>query len=134
MHQSMANQIRAVYNNELPDTSKNSLILYWLILYALRVGVYSVLNMAPGSITFQRDMIMNLPFVVDLNNIRKRRQCLVDKNNDGENAKLTDYNYSVREWILIRNDTYTILSKLEERYITPYQIVQVHVNGTLAIH
>ena len=88
MHQSMANQIRAVYNNNPPGTSDEARVLVDSLLanvmYALRVGVHSVLNMAPGSIAFHRDMIMNLPFVVDLKNIKERRQCLVDKNNDRE--------------------------------------------------
>ena len=101
------------------------------MIYALRLGVHSVLSMAPGYIAFQRDMIMNLSFIVDLQNIQEQRQCLVDKNNDRENTKRIDYNYHVGEWILIRKDTY--LDKLEERNLGPYQVIQVQVNGILTI-
>ena len=83
MHQSMANQVRSVLNENPPNTSEEARTvvdsLLGNVMYALRVGVHSVLNMAPGSIAFQRDMIMNLPFIVDLNNIKHRRQLLVDK-------------------------------------------------------
>ena len=137
MHQSMANQIRAVYYENPPDDIQKARetidSLLSNVLYALRVGVHSVLNMSPGSIAFQRDMIMSLSFIVDLDRIQDHRQCVVDKNNDKENAKRIDYNYHVGEWILIRKDTYKTLSKLEERYLGPYQVVQVHVNGTLTI-
>ena len=137
MHQSMANQIPSMCNVNPPTTSEGARELVDSLLanvvYALRVGVHSVLNMAPGSIAFQRDMIMNLPFIVDLNNIKERRQCLVDKNNNIENSKRIDYNYHVGEWILIRKDTYKMLNKLEPRYLGPYRITQIHVNGTVTI-
>ena len=55
------------------------------------------------------------------------------KNNDRENSKRIDYNYHVGEWILIRNDTYKVLNKMEPRYSGPYQIIQTHVNGTVTI-
>ena len=42
------------------------------VVYALRVGVHSVLNLAPGAIAFHRDMIMNLPLVMDLNSLRNK--------------------------------------------------------------
>ena len=44
-----------------------------------------------------------------------------------------DYNYKVGQKVLIRKDTYKTLGKLEQRYIGPYLIVMVHVNGTLTI-
>ena len=39
----------------------------------------------------------------------------------------------VGDWILIRKDTYKLLGKMEERFVGPYQVVQVHVNGTVTI-
>ena len=47
--------------------------------------------------------------------------------------KRIDFNYKSGQWILIRKDTYKTLGKLEERYVGPYVIVAVHVNGTLTI-
>ena len=56
MPQSMANQIRSIYNNDPPRTIEDARFvidsLLANVIYALRVGVHSVLNMAPGSIAF----------------------------------------------------------------------------------
>lgn len=57
----------------------------------------------------------------------------IDVNNEIENSKRTCYYYQVGEWVLIRKDTFKILSKLEERFIWPYTIVQTHVSRTVTI-
>ena len=44
-----------------------------------------------------------------------------------------DFNYKVGQKVLIGKDTYKTLGKLKQRYIGPYLIVMVHVNGTLTI-
>ena len=102
-------------------------------MYALRTGVHSVLNEAPGTIAFHRDMTLNIPFIVDLNNMQMRRQCMVDKYNVRENTKRIDYNYEVGDMVLIRKDTYKMLSKMDERFIGSYPILKIHVNGTVII-
>ena len=103
------------------------------VMYALRTGVHSVLNEAPGTIAFHRDMMLNIPFIVDLNNMQMRRQRMVDKYNVRENTKRIDYNYEVGDMVLIRKDTYKMLSKMDERFIGPYPILRIHVNGTVTI-
>jgi len=137
MHQSMGNQLRSLLRQH-PPTSREQAVeaidsMLASVVYALRVGVHSVLDMAPGAIAFHRDMVMNLPLVVDLNGLRNKRQLIVDRNNVRENMKRIDYHYKVGQWILIRKDTYKTLGKMEERYVGPYLITEVHVNGTLTI-
>ena len=137
MHQSMANQMRTMRIENPPQDDREARMMVDTLLanvmYALRTGVHSVLNEAPGTIAFHRDMILNLPFIVDLNNMRMRRQRMVDKYNVRENMKRIDYNYEIGDLILIRKDTYKILSKMDERFIGPYPILKVHVNGTVTI-
>ena len=128
MHQAMANQLRSINQARMViDT------LLANVIYSLRTGVHSVLEASPGEIAFQRDMIHNVPFIVDLHNLQHRRQRLVDRYNVRENSKRIDYNYMVGDWIMIRKDTYKILSKMDERFVGPFQIMQVHVNGTVTI-
>ena len=79
-------------------------------------------------------MILNLPFVVDLNNLRARRQEIVDRSNRRENDNRVDYNYQVGNWVLVIADSYRTTSKLDIRFEGPFQITQVHVfNGTVTI-
>ena len=85
------------------------------------------MNASPGALAFQRNMILNLPFVVDLNNLRARRQEIVDRSNRRENDNRIDYNYQVGNWVLV------IAGKLDIRFEGPFQITQIHVNGTVTI-
>ena len=137
MHQSMGNQLRSLIRQDPPKSVQEAAeaidSMLASIVYALRVGVHSVLDSAPGSIAFQRDMILNIPFIVDLTKLRDKRQLIVNRNNARENMSRIDYNYKVGQWVLIRKDTYKILGKLEERYIGPYLVVMIHVNGTLTV-
>ncbi|GFH49184.1 hypothetical protein CTEN210_05660 [Chaetoceros tenuissimus] len=91
------------------------------------------MNASPGALAFQRNMILNLPFIVDLNNLRARRQEIVDRSNQRENDNRIDYNYQVGNWVLVIADSYRTTSKLDVRFEGPFQIMQVHVNGNVTI-
>ncbi|GFH49197.1 hypothetical protein CTEN210_05673 [Chaetoceros tenuissimus] len=137
IHQTMLNQIRSLIRQNPPnDINQANHVIDILLantVYALRTSLHSSLNASPGALAFQRDMILNIPFIADLNNIRNRRQEIVNRSNDRENANRLDYNYQVGDWILIRSDAHQVVQKLEERWFGPFQITQVHVNGNVTI-
>ncbi|GFH61911.1 hypothetical protein CTEN210_18387 [Chaetoceros tenuissimus] len=137
IHQTMLNQIRSLLRQNPPnDINQANHVIDTLLantVYALRTSLHSSLNASPGALAFQRDMILNMPFIADLNNIRNRRQEIVNRSNDRENANRLDYNYQVGDWILIRSDAHQVVQKLEERWFGPFQITQVHVNGNVTI-
>lgn len=137
IHQTMLNQIRSLLRQNPPnDINQANHVIDILLantVYALRTLLHSSLNASPGALAFQRDMILNIPFIADLNNIRNRRQEIVNRSNDRENANRLDYNYQVGDWILIRSDAHQVVQKLEERWFGPFQITQVHVNGNVTI-
>ena len=81
-------------------------------VYALQTLLHSSLNASPGALTFQRDMILNLPFIVDLNTIQNRRQEIVYRSNQRENANRLDYNHQVGDWILFQLDAHQVIQKL----------------------
>ncbi len=116
----MGNMLRSLIRQN-PSSSKGEAIeaidsMLASVVYASRVGVRSVLDSTPGSIAFQRDMILNLLFIVDLNGLRDGRQLIVNRNNARENMSRVGYNYKVGQWVLIREDTYKTLGKSEQRY------------------
>jgi hypothetical protein len=80
---------------------------------------------------FGRDAIMNTKFTANWELIRKRKQRLIDQNNQKENSKRIAHKYRVGDKVLYRIDS---LSKYNENpYEGPYQIVRVNTNGTVRL-
>ena len=55
--------------------------------YAMHATVHTTLKATPGSLVYQRDMILNIPVVADLLDITARRQQLIDEQTMAENHK-----------------------------------------------
>jgi len=89
-----------------------------------------MLRSSPAAIAFGRDMIFNVPFIAYLHTMQYRKQRLVDKNGARENAKRIDYNYQIGQQVLV---AVSDPKKLGDRFIGPFHITQVHVNGTITI-
>ncbi len=100
-------------------------------MHTMRAGIHSTLGSSPGSLTFNRDMFLNIPLIADWHAITQRREHLINENPIRENKK---------------NDVATTMSlnkgylrkkwkprKLGERTSGPYRVLQTHVNGTLTI-
>ena len=79
---------------------------------------------------FQRDMLMNLPLIADLDAIRDRRQQRIDGNLIKSNNKRVDYNYQVGEMVKVK---VWDPAKMEARFKGPYQIMQTLTNGTVKL-
>jgi hypothetical protein len=80
----------------------------------------------PHALSFNHDMVMNIPFVADLTLIRDNRQRLIDECN----ACYHSYDYQPVQEVLklvYKPD------KLEPQAQGPYDIIAVHTNGTLTI-
>jgi hypothetical protein len=77
-------------------------------------------------------MLFNIPFVADWHKIGERRQSLTNCGNQHKNAKHIDYNYKVRDKVLVINEG--ILRKAESAYgKEPWTITTVHKNRTIRI-
>jgi hypothetical protein len=77
-------------------------------------------------------MLFDITFVADWHKIGEQRQLLTDCDNQQENAKKIDYDYKVRDKILVINEG--ILRKAESTYSKePWTITTVHTNGTIRI-
>ena len=78
---------------------------------------------------FQRDMLMDVPLVADLEAIRGRRQQQIDDNlTRRTNKGRVDYNYQVGDMVKLKVIDPT---KLEGRFKGPFKITQVFTNGTV---
>ena len=92
--------------------------------------MHRTLGLSPGSIVFHRDMILDIPLIVDLERIREKRQAIIDEQIQKQNAKRVTKDYQPGEQVLkivYRPD------KLQPRNEGPYEILRTHVNGTVTI-
>ncbi len=100
--------------------------------WAICSTYHTVLKASPGAAIFGRDMIFDIPFVADWHKIGEQRQSLTNCGNQRENTKLIDYNYKVRDKVLLINEG--VLHKAESAYgKEPWTITTAHMNGTIWI-
>ncbi len=99
---------------------------------AIRSTYHTVLTASPGAAIFGQDMLFDILFVADWCKIGEQRQSLTDHGNQCKNAKCIDYDYKVRDKVLVINKG--ILRKAESAYgQEPWTITTVHMNGTIKI-
>ena len=62
--------------------------------------------------------------------VKKRKQDLVNKNNERENSKRVKYTYTPKEKVLIANDPLS-RAKYDEEYLGLFVVTRVNDNGTI---
>ncbi len=133
VHGTMKNSLRTEIHANPPTNIEeaNALVdrLLASIQYATRVSINKTYGLSPGSIIFQRDMLLPIPIIVNLQTLREKRQALIDQNNLKENQRRRQHDYNIGDQILIL--AYKP-GALDERAKGPYTISQVHTNGTVS--
>jgi hypothetical protein len=98
----------------------------------LRTTNHTVLKASPGAAIFGHEMLFDIQFVADWHKIGERRQSLTNCGNQHKNAKCIDYDYKVRDKVLLINEG--ILCKEESAHgKEPWTITTVHTNGNIRI-
>jgi hypothetical protein len=100
--------------------------------YASRATIHHTLQMTPGSLVFHRDMVLPIQTFSDWNLLQQRKQRLIDDNARRENLRRFRHDYEIGDEVLIFQDIKP-KGKLLPRAVGPYEIVQVHANGTVTI-
>ncbi len=75
---------------------------------------HTVLKASPGAAILGWDMLFNILFVADWNKIGEYRQSQTDCRNQRKNAQCIDYDYKVRDKVLVMKEG--ILCKAEFNY------------------
>ena len=134
LHQTVTNILHSTLYANPPDNQLEAELLVDTALqkaaYAMRATVHTTLKATPGSLVYQRDMILNIPVVADLLDITAWRQHLIDERTMAENRKRISHDYQPNDQVLVlvyKPD------KLEPRARGPYRILHTHVNGTITI-
>jgi hypothetical protein len=75
-------------------------------------------------------MFVDVPLIGDLLAIKQHRQLIIDENLRRQNQQRREYHYRVGDSVLVKMPN---PSKLDERAVGPFPIVQVYTNGSVDI-
>ena len=135
MHQTVGNMLRTLIYEQHPPHNEEE--CYDLLdsalasaIFALRATIHTTLGTTPGALAFHRDMLLNIPLIADIQAIQDKRQLLTNKNNQIQNKKRHEHIYKINDFILIVVPNPT---KLQQRFIGPFQIKEIYNNGTVSI-
>ena len=134
MHKTVADILRSIIKEDPPrrraDVEQKIDNALSTCVHALRCAINHTMKTSPGAMVFNRDMLMNVQLLVDLESIRGRRQQKIDDNTKRNNNKRIDHNYQIGDLVKLKVYDPT---KLEERFKGPYRIDQVFTNGTVSM-
>ena len=132
VHQTLGNIVRTfeVHKHYLDEECPWDGILA-ASMFAIRATYHTILQATPSQVAFGRDAIHNVQFEANWNLIRERKQKIIRRNNQRENAKRIPHEYHVGDKVLYQVET---KSKLNENpWEGPYKIVKVNTNGTVRV-
>jgi hypothetical protein len=76
-----------------------------IAMHTMRAGIHSTMGSSPGSLTFNRDMFLNIPLIADWHAITQRQEHLINKNLIRENKKQHCYDYVPQQQVLKKMET-----------------------------
>jgi len=134
MHQAVGNSLRVLKDIQYPFNMQDAHQLVDTAIanavYAQRSSYHGTIDSTPGSLAFNRDMILDLPMQADFQLIQERRQQLIDNELIKATRRRFAYDYQPGQQVLkLRYKP----NKLETRADGPYNIERVHTNGTITI-
>jgi hypothetical protein len=102
------------------------------VAWAICSIYHTVLKASPGAAIIGCNMLFDILFVADWHKLGEQRQSLANRGNQREKAKCIDYDYKVKDKVLLINEG--ILCKAESAYgKEPWTITTVHMNETIRI-
>ena len=130
IHQTIGNMIRTYQlpTNSSVDEDEPFAGLLSAVSFATRATIHTTMKATPCQLVFGRDAIMNKSYTPDWDDIRTKKQKLINQNNARENAKRTPYTYKVGEQILLKTDCNTKIGK--NPFDGPFDIIENNDNGT----
>ena len=83
------------------------------IAWVIRSLYHTTLNATPGQLVFNRDMLFDMRFNPNWENITKRKRAQVLKDNERENSQRNQHTYRVGDKVLLKKDHLKIIRKTE---------------------
>merc|ERR1712232_637750 len=103
--------------------------------WALRSTASVVTGKTPGQMAFNQDMIMHAAIEMNWEDILRKKQKMICKNNELENKKRSGHIFKVGDYVKIihEKNTHFRPSKLSVPSEGPYRIVEILPKGTVKI-
>ena len=135
-HLTIQNLLRVLTHHNPPETIDNAKNFVDQAIattsHALRVNVSKDLgHNLSGSLAFNRDMLLDVPFIADWEVLRQKCQLRINERLRKTNKKRKSFDYQSGKSVLVK--TPGILQKLGEQWTGPYTIVKVHDNGNMTL-
>jgi hypothetical protein len=134
LHQTIENTLRSFLNSpQAAMVHPDQLIDYTIAStrYAIRSAINRSLNNSPGSLVFHRDMFLPIPLLADIHALQQRRQLKVNQALLQQNKRRLYKDYQPGDQVVVINRD--IKRKLNPTTAGPYNIIEVHTNGTVVI-
>lgn len=98
--------------------------------HGIKTNIHTATGYTPGDLAFHRDMLLNIPLMIDFVAVRDRRRVTVNENLRRSNAKRSSYDYQPQQQVLKKRHEF---GKLGDRWDGPFSIKRVHTNGNITI-
>ena len=131
VHKTIGDIIRTfeVYDSEIENEDDVWAGVLSATMFAIQATCHTTLQATPTQLVFGRDAILDIEYQANWDAIKNRKQLMIHKNNQRENAARIPYTYQVNEKVLYKK---VYKSKFGEApFKGPYKIVQVNDNGTV---
>jgi len=83
IHQTVGNLLRAMTHAHPAEGLEQAIDIIDTCLasaaYATHTAIHHTLSISPGAKIFQRDMMLNIPLIADLERLQQKRQALIDE-------------------------------------------------------
>lgn len=135
-HQTMGNILRTLlHGHEMPNEETANEIVDNALATTVHVmrsaASQSLGSQLPGAMAFNRDMLLNVPLLADLEaGVHQRRQLIIDNNLQRQNARRRHCDYAVGNQVHIKD---TQPRKPHPRSHGPHPITRVHAIGTVTL-
>ena len=132
VHQTLGNLLRVyeLEQYEFPKGDPWSNILA-SAAWAIRSTIHTTLGATPGQLVFGRDMLFDLAFKANWQEIKERKKARIIESNKRENSKRIRHTYKIGD--LVTKDRNQLQPKLHRPRDGPYTVEKVYNNGVLKI-
>ena len=131
-HQSISNILCTMLHsyppNNIDQINVITDICFATTAYASNVTIHCTLNISPGALVLQRDMILNIPLTTDLRHLYERQQTIIDERLQQVNLCGRTFDYQPGDEILIRTNNPITLQGCG---IGPFTITPIATKGTI---
>ena len=101
------------------------------VVWAIRASYHSTLQATPAQLVFGRDMLFNIRKVINWKLITDRKREQVRRDNDRENSQRIPHEYQIGDKVVRLKRG--IKRKYSKHKSEPYQVREIHTNGTITI-